>query len=151
MIASGAGRHEVRHLVGREGLDDGLGHLGNLEPGEGIRPDVLLGLDPVPEHAQGPSSGRDGGRLAAALDEVSEPGSTGIQVEVGQGEVALVRAGEGPVRVQPLEVELDRPLRQDLGAAGGDEGGDDRVETVAARVAARRTRRQVNMTIRRIR
>ena len=50
-----------------------------------------------------------------------------------------------------VEVELDRPLRQDLGAAGGDERPDDSVETVASRVAAATTRSQVNMAIRLIR
>ena len=74
-----------------------------------------------------------------------------VQVEVGQGQVALVAAGEGAVGVESLEVELDRPLRQDLGAAGGDEGRHDRVEAVAARVAAASTRSQVNIAIRRIR
>ena len=62
-----------------------------------------------------------------------------------------VGTGEVAIGVQPFEVELDRPLRQDLGPAGGDEGGHDRVEPVAARVAAATTRSQVNMTIRRIR
>ena len=73
------------------------------------------------------------------------------QVDIGQAEVAIVGTGELAIGVQPFEVELDRPLRQDLGAAGGDEGGHDRVEAVAARVAAASTRRQVNMAIRRMR
>ena len=53
------------------------------------------------------------------------------EFDVGQGQLPLVGAGEGAVRVQALEVELDRPLRKDLGATGGDELGDDRVETGA--------------------
>ena len=74
-----------------------------------------------------------------------------VEVEVGQGQIAIGTAGEGAVGVEPLEIELDRLCREVLGAAGGDEGGDDRVEAVAARVTAASTRSQVNFAIRRIR
>ena len=153
MIASGAGAaaRRSRHLVGRERLDDGARDRRDLEPRERIGPDVVLGHDPVTEHAERPGPGGDGGGLAAAFDEVGQPGAADAQVDVGQGQVAIVGAGEGAVGVEPLEVELDRPLRQDLRAAGGDEGRDDRVEAVAARVAAASTRSQVNIAIRRIR
>jgi hypothetical protein len=51
----------------------------------------------------------------------------------------------------PFEVELDGPLRQDLGAAGSDERRHDRVEAVAPWVPAASTRSQVNIALRRIR
>jgi hypothetical protein len=63
----------------------------------------------------------------------------------------IVGTGEVAIGVQPFEVELDRPLRQDLGATGGDEGGHDGVEAMAPRVPAAITRSQVNIAIRRIR
>jgi hypothetical protein len=50
-----------------------------------------------------------------------------------------------------IEVEIDRPLRQDLGAAGRDERSDRGIKRVAARVPVRSTRRQVNIAFRRIR
>lgn len=95
--------------------------------------------------------GRDRGGFPAAFDEVSQPSAADVQVDVGLGQFALVDVGEGAVRVERLEVKPDRPLRQNLGAAGGDECCDDRIEPVPARVPAARTRNQVNMAIRRIR
>ena len=41
--------------------------------------------------------------------------------------------------------DIDRPLRQDRCPAGGDERRNDRVEPVAARVAAASTRSQVDV------
>ena len=125
--------------------------LRDLEPRERIGPDVVLGHDPVAEDASARARAATVAGLRSALDEVGQPGATDVQVEVGQGQVVLVGAGERAVGVQALEVELDRPLRQDLRATGGDEARHDRVEAVAARVRARSTRRQVNMKIRRIR
>ena len=103
------------------------------------------------ERAERVGPGRDGGRLATAFDEVGQPGAADAQVDIGQGEVAVVGTREGAIGVQALEVELDRPFGQDLRAAGGDEGGHDRVDAVAARVTAARRRSRVNIAIRRIR
>lgn len=123
----------------------------DLEPRERIGADVVLGHDPVAEHAERPGPGRHGGRLATAFDEVGQPGAADVEVDIGQGEFVIVGTGEGAIGVRPVEEELDRPLRQDLGATGGGQGGDDRVEAVAPRVPAASTRSQVNIAIRRIR
>ena len=72
------------------------------------------------------------------------------QLEVGQGQVDR-GAGEGAVGVERLEVELDRPFRQDRCLAGGDERRHHRVEPVPARVPVASTRSQVNIAIVRIR
>jgi hypothetical protein len=55
---------------------------------------------------------------------------------IGQGQVPLPGAGEGAARVERLDVELDRPPRQDGCPTGGDEGGDNRLERMPAPVAA---------------
>ena len=59
--------------------------------------------------------GRRPSGLAAPFDEVGEPGASHSQVQIGEAQIAIFTAGEGAVRVQPLEVELD--LRGDRSLA----------------------------------
>jgi hypothetical protein len=67
------GRQEVRHLVGRERLHDGVWNLRDLPLLERIRPHVVVRHDPVTEDPEGPSPCGDGGECAPTLDEVRQP------------------------------------------------------------------------------
>jgi hypothetical protein len=136
------GRQEIAHLVGRERLDDRPRDRRDLESRQRIGADVVLRHDPVTEHAERACPGGDGGRLATALDEVGQPGPADVQVDIGQREVAIVGTGEVAIGVQALEVELDRPLRQDSARQAA---------TKAATTASKRWRRGSRLPLRAVR